>query len=129
MKIHSKSLGISRDWAGGGVAEGATMKEIKIKHPEWLEYSKPQSSIDLFRKGFLPGNIAGWMIVVGLKHPLRAVYGSDLRAALALLWWVIWEPIKDKFLALKYRKEVAAWEKEWAAEDEARDMRRAAVKN
>lgn len=60
---------------------------IKIRHPEWLEYSSAQKTIDLYRSGKIPESIAGWMIVVGLKHPLRAVYGSELRAALALLWW------------------------------------------
>lgn len=62
---------------------------IKIKHPEWLKVSTPGKTIALFNSGTLPKNIAGWMIVTSLKHPLRAVYGSDLRAAWALLWAAI----------------------------------------
>ena len=36
--------------------------DVKIKHPEWLSVSKPESSISLFNRGLLPSNIAGWMI-------------------------------------------------------------------
>ena len=77
--------------------------DVKIQHPEWLSVSKPESSITLFKRGLLPSNIAGWMIVVGLKHPLRAVYGSDLRAALALLWQALTQDFHYKWLAWKYR--------------------------
>ena len=59
--------------------------KITIRHPEWLECSKPGESIRLYREGKIPKAIDGWMLVVSLKHPLRAIYGSDLRAALALL--------------------------------------------
>lgn len=62
---------------------------IKIQHPEWLKYSHPQSSIDLFLKGWSPDSIAGFLMVTALKHPLRAIYGSDLKASLALLWSAI----------------------------------------
>lgn len=69
-------------------------RKIKIKHPAWLKVSTPGKSIALYNQGLLPGTIAGWMITVGCKHPLRAIYGSDLRAAWALLkqatverWW------------------------------------------
>jgi len=59
----------------------------KIKHPEWLK--EPESQIEkvmkLIRQKKMPDKIAGWMIVVAAKQPLRAVYGSNLRAALALL--------------------------------------------
>lgn len=72
-------------------------KFIKIKHPEWLSYSNASQSIDLFRAGRLPPEIQGWMIVVGLKHPLRAVYGSDLKAAIALLF----DALLDKLRFLK----------------------------
>jgi len=63
--------------------------QVKIKHPDWLNHSHPQKNIDIFKQGFYPSSLAGWFIVVGLKHPLRAVYGSDLKAALALLWQAI----------------------------------------
>jgi hypothetical protein len=86
------------------------MKFTNIKHPEWLVVSNPQKSIDLFNRGILPNKIAGWCIVVGCKHPLRCVYGSDLRVALALLWqatygkieqavsWRIWTILHPKEL-------------------------------
>jgi hypothetical protein len=63
--------------------------KTRVLHPEWLDHSHPETAIALFKAGKLPQNVAGWMLVVGLKHPLRAVYGSDLRAAWALLWWAI----------------------------------------
>ena len=60
--------------------------KTKIKHPEWLGRCDPSKLLDMHQRGLLPNSIAGPMIVIALKHPLRAVYGSDLRAALALLW-------------------------------------------
>jgi hypothetical protein len=75
---------------------------VKIKHPDWLAYSTPQKSIDLFNRGVLPPSIAGWMIVTGCKHPLRAVYGSDLRAALALLWQALTAGAWYQWLQWKY---------------------------
>jgi len=76
---------------------------IPVAHPDWLTHSHPETSLELFRKGMLPANIAGYMMVVGLKHPLRAIYGSDLRAALALLrlaikdlfghWWMTFQRV------------------------------------
>ena len=62
---------------------------IPIEHPEWLEHSSPEKTIALIRKGMVPNSIGGWMLVVSLKHPLRAVYGSDMKAAFALLWLAI----------------------------------------
>jgi hypothetical protein len=105
------------------------MERIRIKHPDWLEYSKPGQSIDLFRRGLLPEKIAGWMIVVSLKHPLRAVYGSDLLAALALLWLAVSAPFRERWLSWKYRKEGKEQEAEWAAEDSVEAHRAAASKN
>lgn len=58
---------------------------IKIKHPDWLQASDPGKTVMLFQQGKLPDSIAGWMLVVSLRHPLRAIYGGDVRAALALL--------------------------------------------
>lgn len=65
---------------------------LPIAHPDWLEHSQPEKSINLFRAGLMPRTIAGWMIVVGCKHPLRAVYGSDLRAG----WALLIDALKDK---------------------------------
>jgi hypothetical protein len=66
---------------------------VKIQHPEWLSSSKPQDSIRLYLEGKMPATIAGWCIVVGLKHPLCAVYGSDFKAARALLY----QALQDKW--------------------------------
>ncbi len=73
------------------------MKNINIKNPEWLKHSTPGKTIALFNNKGMPPSIAGWMIVVSLRHPLRAVYGSDLRAALALLWWAVSDKTIGRF--------------------------------
>ena len=70
---------------------------IQIRHPEWLRASTPQKFIDLVNRGLAPEQIAGWMIVVGCKHPLRAVYGSDLRAALALFYQATIGKLRESF--------------------------------
>lgn len=72
---------------------------INIKHPEHLRYSTPGKTLSLYNAGILPESIAGWMIVTSLKHPLRAIYGSDLKAA----WHLLLMSIKDKWFHLKYR--------------------------
>lgn len=76
---------------------------IEIKHPEWLKVSSPQKAIDLFNCGRLPRAIDGWMIVVGLKHPLRAVYGTDVRAAWALLLSAIVGKFSDWWWNIQWR--------------------------
>lgn len=102
------------------------MRRIKIEHPEWLAHSKSGESIAAFNKGLYPDVIAGWMLVVSLKHPLRAIYGTDLRAALALLWMALWNPVQEWLLSIKYRKEIFEWTKEWDSEDEVAEFRAAA---
>jgi hypothetical protein len=84
------------------------LRSAKVRHPDWLKVSRPQSCIDLFNRGLLPDNIAVWMIVTGLKHPLRAVYGSDLRAALVLLWEAVTVKPRHWILTLRYRDEAMA---------------------
>lgn len=70
--------------------------KLKIQHPDWLKVSNPQQSIDLYQRGILPEAIAGWMIVTALKHPLRAVYGSDFEAAIGLLKEATWGKARDE---------------------------------
>ena len=94
--------------------------KLRIAHPDWLRISDPGKTLLLYQKGILPDAIAAWMIVVSLKHPLRAVYGSDLRAALALLWQATWCKVRDE---IRYRiwcrlhpKEVAEMDAEFEEE-------------
>lgn len=79
------------------------MRTIQVKRPDWIKHSTPQKAIDLYNTRALPGPIAGWMIVVGLKHPLRAVYGTDLRAAWALLVWAVWDRFEDLWWDMRFR--------------------------
>ena len=76
--------------------------KLKIKHPEWLKHSTCDRTLNLVRNGKCPESIAGWMLVVSLKHPLRAVYGSDLKAAWALLKTAIWDVIYGRYTNLLY---------------------------
>jgi len=64
---------------------------IPIQHPEWLTQSTPGKTIDLFNQGRLPKSIDGWMLVVSLRHPLRAIYGSNLKAAWHLFLLALWD--------------------------------------
>ncbi|MBO0887464.1 hypothetical protein J2P12_00025 [Candidatus Bathyarchaeota archaeon] len=72
-------------------------KKIPIRHPEWLKSSDPGRYLDLYHHGVMPDAFAGWILVVSLKHPLRAIYGSDLRAAWELLKAAIYDKIKNKW--------------------------------
>ena len=58
-----------------------------VAHPEWIldALSSLSRTSALYAKGLIPGSIEAPMIVVPIKRVLRGVYGSDLRAALALL--------------------------------------------
>jgi hypothetical protein len=91
---------------------------VKIKHPEHLkEDSRPdfnvESILHLYRKSKIPDSVAGWMIVVAAKRPLRAVYGSNLRAGLA----IVRDDLIDRFTALRYRlRLLTPKEREWERE-------------
>jgi hypothetical protein len=61
----------------------------KIRRPDWLKEADPASGFRAWQKGICPKSIAGWMIVVPIRHTLRCIYGNDLLAALALLWWAV----------------------------------------
>lgn len=54
----------------------------------------------------MPQSIAGWMLVTSLKHPLRAVYGSDLKAAWALLISATKEAISGRIDDVLYRLKI-----------------------
>src|SRR5579864_551517 len=59
-----------------------------VAHPDWIldACSSLSKTAALYSKRIIPGSIEVPMIVVPVKRILRGVYGSDLRAALALLW-------------------------------------------
>lgn len=63
------------------------MNRIKIKHPDRLApaFKAMKGSIELQERGLIPESIQGWMFVVPCRHLLRAIYGSDLKAAWALM--------------------------------------------
>jgi len=91
---------------------------IPIKHPEWLQYSRVAETFALRKKiGPLPCD--GWMLVVSMKHPLRAIYGSDLKAAWALMKMAVREKLRKPWLYINY----LLHRKEWQREQELEELR------
>lgn len=57
-----------------------------VKHPDWLKCASPRV-IEAFRKqSIYPERLLVFMLVTPMRHALRSIYGSDVRAALALLY-------------------------------------------
>ncbi len=83
----------------------------QIKHPEWMSYVNLEKSLKVYREGKLPCQIVGWMLVVPTRHLLRCIYGSDLRAAFALLWMAtigkLWDEISYRWWRLTKPGELA----------------------
>jgi len=82
-----------------------TMKTVEISHPGRLDESHRRwtSAFNLYRAGGIPHSIAGWMLVVPLRHALRAIYGNDLRAAMALLIWAVAGRIPEAAVLVRIR--------------------------
>ena len=81
---------------------------IKIAHPDWLKEdllvsSSIENTLKMYRQGVLPESIAGFGIVLASKRPLRAVYGSDLRAAWKLLLMALAAKIEATVWPLRLR--------------------------
>lgn len=70
-----------------------SMVNVPIKHPDWVldAAGSLTRSMSLYAKRQIPGCIEAPLVVVPVKRILRGVYGSDLRAALALLWMALEE--------------------------------------
>lgn len=102
--------------------------QVPIRHPDWLERDPMECSgiedtLRMYRQGKLPPSIAGWMIVVGCMRPLRAVYGSNLRAGLM----IVRDALIEKFTALRYRLRLLTpterrWEREFEDEEFENDI-------
>ena len=89
----------------------------KIKHPEWLKFCAIERTYKLYREGNLPASIEGFMLVTPLKHALRCIYGSDLRAALALLRQALWGHAKRPYAYANWLLHRKQWENEELAEE------------
>ena len=77
----------------------------KIAHQDWIgEAAKiVEDSFRLYRTTGLPSKIEGFMLVTPMRRALRAIYGSDLRAALALLWLAVAGACGRRMTSVKYR--------------------------
>jgi hypothetical protein len=90
---------------------------IPIRHREWLPHCNIVKVFSMARDDKLPLAIEGWMLVTALKHPLRCVYGSDLKAALALLRQALWTKIKYPYDLAYY-----LWHRKEYEQEELRDL-------
>ena len=70
-----------------------SMVGVPIKHPDWVLGASGDltRTMALYAKRQIPGCIEAPLVVVPVKRILRGVYGSDLRAALALLTMALQE--------------------------------------
>lgn len=95
------------------------MKFVSIRHPENLSYTeeKVALSLRLFRQKKLPKSIEGFMVLTPLKHGLRCIFGSDLKAA----WFLLMSAIGDKFGALWFRVSYPWKKKQYDADDAESD--------
>ena len=62
-------------------------KAYKVVHPDWLPGATAslRKTLDLMENGSLPKCLTKPMLVVPMRWVLRSIYGSNLKAALALL--------------------------------------------
>jgi hypothetical protein len=75
----------------------------KIRHPDWLKDSTIEKTHRHYREGIYPESISGWLLVTAHRHDLRAIYGSDFRAACALLWHCIVEKLAFHCYRVRWR--------------------------
>ncbi len=75
-----------------------------LAHPDWMPRATKsmESSISLYRRGLLPPTLEVPMVVVPCRYILRSVYGSDLRAAVALLGEAL-AGVVEKFRGILWR--------------------------
>lgn len=66
-----------------------------IRHPDWIVEATARVGqfSRLYARGVVPKSIEHFMIVTPVKRVLRGVYGSDLKAAWALLSSAVWESL------------------------------------
>lgn len=91
--------------------------DVQIKHRDWLKFSNVEKTFKLQRENRIPSSIEGWMLVVAIKHPLRAIYGSDLSAAWALLCQALWNKLTEPYEYFNWLLHRKRWEAEYEREE------------
>lgn len=76
-----------------------------IRRPGWLKEACKRLEIVLWLQAhdLIPESLKAWMLVVPLRHALRSVYGSDWRAAWAMLWWTVTDRIACLWVKVQVR--------------------------
>ena len=97
------------------------MKYTKVKHPEWIQHCNIDSAVRLSKAKRIPESIEGFMLVTACNHLLRCIYGTNLRAALALLSSALWVKVTYPWRYLDWRIHRQQWEDEEIS-DEMKDI-------
>lgn len=111
----------------------------RIQHPDWVIDAEKSvhSVVELYKLQRLPNSIEVPMIVTPMRRMLRGIYGSNMKAAWALLKWAInslirdlwnmhWIPFWNLTVLRKTREEWAAeLDAELDGDSEAAEARRA----
>ena len=72
-------------------------KGHKVVHPDWLPGATAslRKTLELMDNGSLPVCLTKPMLVVPMRWVLRSIYGNNLKAALALLWYALGQEAED----------------------------------
>jgi hypothetical protein len=89
----------------------------KMKHREWVKFVNIEDVVRLSKANKIPQSIEGFMLQTSCKHLLRCIYGSNLRAALALLGEALWGKIRWPYAYLNWLLHRKQWEDEDIAEE------------
>ena len=104
-----------------GAERGTGVNYPKVKHPDWLQHCNIETTIRLSKARRIPDSIEGFMLVTACNHVLRCVYGTNLRAAWALLLAAIWTKLTHPWRYADYLIHRKQWEAEELA-DEMKDI-------
>lgn len=99
------------------------IRRITVKHPDWLECASPRV-IEAFQKqSIYPERLLVFMLVTPMRHALRSIYGSDVRAALALLYLGLGSIANRRWADIRWwLHDVGLWKSEALADIE-RELR------
>ncbi|MDE2100025.1 MAG: hypothetical protein KGL39_22415 [Patescibacteria group bacterium] len=69
----------------------------KVVKPDWLPgaLDAMEKFCRLYRENRIPSSVVFFMVVTDCRRVLRAAYGSDLRAAWALLWYALKQVVRE----------------------------------
>jgi hypothetical protein len=93
----------------------------KVKHRRWIQHCNIDRVVRLCKQDKIPEVLEGFMLKAGCTHVLRCIYGSNLRAALALLGEALWDKATYPWRYFDWLLHRKQWEDEEVA-DEMREI-------